>query len=64
MNKTKVVLNKNADKIIEKLVSDSVKQNGLDISCPECGKQIHLSFSGDVCQFCGLTIEYGIEPNV
>lgn len=62
-SKVKVVLNDNAEDFFKQVALDHVKQNGLDLTCPNCNKSIHISFSGDTCKFCGLTIRYGSEPN-
>lgn len=62
-SKVNVVLNNNAEDFFKQVALDHVNQNGLDLTCPNCNKEIHISFSGDTCKFCGLTIRYGTEPN-
>lgn len=62
-SKIKVILNDNAENFFKEVALEHVNKNGLDIKCPKCDKEIHISFSGDTCKFCGLTIRYGTEPN-
>lgn len=64
MSKVNIKFNKNAKKIMDQIALDAIGKNGLNIRCPKCGKDIHLSFSGDTCKFCGTIINYGTEPNV
>ena len=65
MNKNiQVKLNDNVDDFLKQVALDSVNKNGLDLTCPKCGNQTHISFSGDTCKFCGLVIEYGTEPQI
>lgn len=64
MVKVKFSTGKDVDKLLNQAAFDAVNKNGLDIDCPKCGKKIHVSFSGDACQFCGITIEYGTDGNV
>ena len=61
-NNIKVVLNDN-DEFFKQVALDHVNKNGLDLVCPNCKKEIHISFSGDTCKFCGLTIRYGTDPH-
>ena len=64
MSKVNIKFNKNAKKIMDQIALDAIGKNGLNIRCPKCGKDIHLSFSGDTCKFCGTIINYGTESNV
>ncbi len=64
MSKIKFKPSSDMDKILKQIALDAINKNGLDIACPGCGKEIHISFSGDTCQFCGIAITYGTEPNV
>ena len=64
MSKVKFKPSKDMDKILKQAALDAVERDGLDIQCPNCGKDIHVSFSGDTCEFCGITITYGTDPNV
>lgn len=64
MSKIKFKPSKDMDKLLKQAALDAVDKNGLDIKCPGCGKDIHVSFSGDTCKFCGLVITYGTEPNI
>ena len=64
MSKIKFKPSKDMDKILKQAAFDSVNKNGLDIECPGCGKQIHVSFSGDTCEFCGIVINYGTDGDV
>lgn len=64
MSKVKFKPSKDLDKLLKQAALDAVDKNGLDIKCPNCGKDIHVSFSGDTCKFCGLAITYGTEPNI
>ena len=57
-------LAENAEDILMKAAMDGINKNGLDLECPNCHHQIHLSFSGDTCEFCGLVINFGTEPDV
>ncbi len=63
MSNVKIVLNDNLEKEILKAALDGIEKNGIDISCPNCQKEIHVS-SGDSCPFCGITINFGADPNV
>ena len=60
----KLELNDNLESDILKAVSENIKEMPIDIECPNCHKDIHLSFSGDSCKFCGFVINYGINPQV
>ena len=60
----KITLNDNLGDEIMKAVSENIKEMPIDIQCPNCGKDIHLSFSGDSCKFCGFIINYGVDPQI
>ena len=60
----KFKLNKDADEFFKQIALNQVNADGIDLDCPNCKKNIHISFSGDSCKFCGLTIEYGVDPQV
>ena len=60
----KITWNPNAEEILKQAAMEQVVENGIDLTCPHCNKPIHLSFSGDTCQFCGFVIEYGIDPKI
>lgn len=62
--KVHVELNDTADDFFKQMALDTVNKNGLDLTCPKCGNQTHISFSGDTCKFCGLVIEYGTDPRI
>lgn len=62
-NNVKITFRKDAKEIIQQIALDNINKNGLDLNCPECGKKIHISFSGDACKFCGLVIRFGADPN-
>ena len=62
--KIKFVKNPKADELFKKIALEQVNKNGLDLECPGCRNRIHISFSGDTCKFCGLTINYGTDPQI
>lgn len=64
MAKAKVVFNVDLEEKIKQIAIESIEKNGLDITCPECGKEIHVSFSGDTCKFCGVAIKFTTDSNV
>ena len=60
----KIKVNKDAEKLLEQLTLEKIQQNGIDITCPQCGKKIHISHSGDACKFCGLIVNLGADTNI
>lgn len=64
MKNTKIVFNDNWEGQIKQVALKNMVENGLDITCPRCGKDTHISFSGDTCKHCGLTIKFGDDPKV
>lgn len=60
----KIKLNDNLEKDILKAVSRNIKEMPIDVKCPNCHKETHLSFSGDSCEFCGLVINYGVDLQI
>ena len=60
----KIKINKGADKLIEQLALEKMQQDGIDITCPQCGKKIHISHSGDACKFCGLIVNLSADTNI
>jgi ssDNA-binding Zn-finger/Zn-ribbon topoisomerase 1 len=61
---SKVTFNPNIEDVLKKAAMEKIERDGIDIDCPNCGKRIHLLFSGDACKFCGLVINYSIDSNV
>ena len=59
-----IKFNKSADKIIEQIALESMKTNGIEVTCPTCGKQTYLSQSSNSCEFCGTIFEFGTESDV
>lgn len=60
----KITWNADIEDILKKAAKEHLEKNGIDITCPNCSRPIHLSFSGDTCQFCGFTINYSIDPEI
>ena len=61
---TKFVLNKDADEFFKQTALNQVNADGMELDCPNYKKNIHISFSGDSCKFCGCVITYGTDPQV
>lgn len=59
-----IKFNKDADKIMEQIALENMKLNGIEVTCPTCGKQSRISQSGDACQFCGTIFKFGAESDV
>ena len=62
--KGKIILDDNLEEKFMDSFSKSINENGIDVKCLNCGKDIHLSFSGDSCPFCGFIIHYGVDPQI
>ena len=59
-----IKFNKDADKIMEQIALENMKINGIEVTCPICGKRTRISQSGDPCKFCGTIFEFGTESDV
>lgn len=48
----KVKINRNMESDLLDAVKDQLKSEGIDIECPNCHKQIHVSGDSTECPYC------------